>query len=160
MSDPLVLLFAFTNLVLAGAIVASCFVHLQERSRVGEVLDRVRGGRTMRIVVALLVLGVQAYATVEGEHLHRGLSLPLLGLALGFVLLRPSRGDRVCGTRGVRCGWSVLSHRDLEEWRLNGDHLRFRLRGEWESVGLPHGLHERVEPHLREVAPDRESPFK
>ena len=85
------------------------------------------------------------------------LAVGLLAVALNG--LRPSFDDRVCGTEGVRVGWSVRGFAQLEEWRLTGDHLRFRLRGQWTAVPLSVAEQEPIRERLLAVAPERESAF-
>ena len=107
----------------------------------------------------MLLLGHVA-AFGAREELALGWTIPPLATAIAFVILRPASADRICGTKGVRRGWYVRSFEQLEEWRLTGDHLRFRLRGEWEAVPLAAARHDEFGQRLRAAAPDRESSFK
>ena len=48
---------------------------------------------------------------------------------------------------------------ELEEWRLTGDHLRFRIGPTWLAVGLPAREHAGVRELLLERRPEAESRF-
>ena len=137
-------------------------VRAQERELLGEPVTVELVGRPRRVVTALLVVLLLAvFLWVERADLARAAGLavpPVLGVLL-VHFLRPAAHDRVLGTRGLRCGWWVLSFEELPEWRLMGDHLRFYARREWQAVHAPAELHAELLPVLRSVAGDRESTF-
>lgn len=81
-----------------------------------------------------------------------------LGLVIGW--LSPGSHDAVCGDAGVQRGWDARRFEDLEEWRLTGQHLRFRLAGEWTSVPCPPQEQPRVREKLLAVNGERESRFR
>ena len=66
--------------------------------------------------------------------------VPALG-ALAVALLvwwrLPSPKDATLGQNGVGRGFEGRAWSELEEWRLTGEHLRFRLHGEWTSAPCP-----------------------
>lgn len=83
----------------------------------------------------------------------------VVGLSAALVALTPGFHDAICGEEGVQRGWHARRFEELEEWRLIGDHLRFRLFGEWTSVPLPAALHPRIREKLLALAAERESRF-
>lgn len=80
--------------------------------------------------------------------------------ALGLVWLGHGFGDALLGERGVRRGWRSRGFEELEEWRLAGRHLRFRLDGEWTAVPCPESEQPRVRAELERLNPGGESPFR
>lgn len=82
-------------------------------------------------------------------------------VAAALLLLRaPGERDSVLGTDGVQYGWHARRFPALEEWRLTGDHLRWRLQGEWVSSDVPAALHADLRVQLASANPDRESRFQ
>jgi len=83
----------------------------------------------------------------------------VLALYGAFMLtwIAPGAGDQGCGEEGVFRGWIARRYEDLEEWRLTGDHLRFRLLGEWSAVEVPRDKAAQVRSILQRVVPERES---
>lgn len=137
-----------------------CAITLRVRASrvVGEVFERsVLSPARRLIAIALVALAALAAFGAEGI----GLTWSLLPLALSglYLALRPGVHDRVTGRDGVRRGWYVRSLGELEEWRLTGDHLRFRLRGRWEAVPLSAARQADFAERLRAEAPGRESQF-
>ncbi|MCZ6598933.1 MAG: hypothetical protein O7B99_14950 [Planctomycetota bacterium] len=153
-------MFLLAAAALAAGLVLALRVRLRERRNVGDVIQHVTPGLRGRLVATLAVAAVIVLAVVKREDVPLTWSLALLNGTLLFLWLRPSAEDRVCGTEGVRVGWSVRSLAELEEWRLTGDHLRFRLHGEWTAVELANEHHADVGARLRAAIPDRESAFK
>jgi hypothetical protein len=84
-------------------------------------------------------------------------ALVVLGIAV--AILSPGSGDAVCGEEGVQRGWHARRLGELEEWRLAGSHLRFRLFGEWTAVPLAPEHHAAMRARLVAACPERESPF-
>jgi len=155
-----VLILTFQALVLVPALAFALSHALRARVVVGPVLACERPYRALRgvllagpqIVVLLLIWITGAVPVVLAT------ALLLMGLAL--VLLVPGLQDATCGATGLRRGLQVRAYEELEEWRLVGEHLRFRLLGEWTSVPCPPAVQERVRERLLEVCPERESPFR
>jgi len=72
---------------------------------------------------------------------------------------QPNPRSHACGESGVRFGDRWSSYRDVESWRLTGEHLRCRLGGSWHAMAVPVGLHPELRRHLRKEAADREHEF-
>ena len=128
----------------------------------GEVLHRTSAGRAGRMRLASLValLAVLAVALVSDGELSLALSLPTLLLTAAVVLTRPSAADGVVGRFGVRRGWGVHGLNELQEWRLTGEHFRFRVDQRWFAVPLPQSKHGPFEFELELRAPERRSPYR
>jgi len=105
----------------------------------------------------VLVTGAWATPGDAVAYLWAGV---LIILSMAAVVLAPHPGDGACGTEGVRSGSWSHTYGDLEEWRLTGDHFRFRFGGVWRAVGIPSGLHDEVRGRLEALAEERESRFK
>ena len=148
------LLFVLTTIALAIVLSA----RQRGRLQVGTPIQSSLPYRGWRAVGSLLlaVLGVLA-VSVGGSALTFFL-VPLI-VAIGVHQIRPSELDRVAGTDGVRVGWNSRSYSDLEEWRLTGEHLRFRLFGQWTAVPIALEKQAPIRMRLLEVAAARESSF-
>ena len=127
--------------------------------KVGEPIHVVRdsgGAKPVLLAVetGLLIVGLAAdpFPTTHAAFV-------LLG-AMALTALSPGVHDQACGELGVYRGWFGRRYDELEEWRLAGDHLRFRMLGEWTSVRLPRERHARVRAILERAAPGRESPYE
>jgi len=160
----------------ASALVA-CIAHARERSmsrrRLGRVLHAERGSKRARVLyvgvgcVALFLvllsgLGVMATGAwaIPGYAAAYLIASVLVVLSVAAVVLATHPRDGACGTEGVRSGSWSHAYGDLEEWRLTGDHLRFRFGGVWRAVALPGALHDEVRGRLEALAGERESRFK
>ena len=99
---------------------------------------------------ALLGIGTMAW----------GFVITLLALALPIVLLSPGPEDSLLGQTGVQRGFYSRHFGELEEWRLTGDHLRYRLFGEWTSAPCPAQEQPRLRELLTRTIPERETPFQ
>jgi hypothetical protein len=148
-----------TTALLAFSVLFVLAHTLRARSTLGTPISVVRGGRRERWLGALALLAVAGIVGWAGPREVAVAALPALGLALVLQGLRPSFGDRVCTETGVRSGWFWRRHEQLEEWRLSGDHLRFRVRGDWLAVDLPRQHHAAMRERLARLIPDRESRF-
>jgi len=82
-----------------------------------------------------------------------------LALAVGLLLLSPGPHRQRLGERGVQRGWDARRFDELEEWRVSGDHLRFKVDGEWTAARAPAALHAELREKLRRLRPDHESRF-
>lgn len=130
------------------------------RVKLGAVIAADRRSETRRrIVMAVIVLGLLAWTIVD-----RGVWIVPVLLALGSAMLlaltTPSAATAILGVGGVQRGWHARRFESLEEWRLTGDHLRFRLFGEWTSVPCPQERQAEIRAKLVELVPERESPFQ
>jgi hypothetical protein len=161
MVAPLLLVYV----VLALAIGAGLFLAIASRGRearvLGPLLTAVRPRRALRALPLglLAVAGILRLLAPEGLA-PLWLDLALLAGAGLLVWLRPGFHDRFCGERGVRAGWAVLAFEQIEEWRLTGDHIRFRIQGEWSAADLPAERHVAMRERLEQLAPGRESRFR
>lgn len=152
------LLWGAVCLLVCGLLVLAAWL-ARNAAAVGAVEVRVR--RRVGIRLALLAGYVLAAACVLA--LARDLpALPLtLVLVLGLALLAASPGfqDSKFGARGVQRGWHARRFAELEEWRLTGDHLRWKLFGTWLATDLPRARHAAAREKLLAAAPERESRF-
>ncbi len=146
-------------LLAAGLIVAQVYTGIA-RVKVGPVIaaDR-RGAIRTRIVLSVLVLALFAWIAVD-RTLWLTPILLCLGSALLLVHTTPGSNTAVLGLGGVQRGWHARRFESLEEWRLTGDHLRFRLYGEWTSVPCPPDHQAELRAKLVALVPERESPFQ
>lgn len=145
---------------LVAALLAVLALATRARNAVGKPIAAERPMRALRLAV---VLGPQAIVLaivlLRGD-LPAGAAADVLLLGLLIAWLSPGFHDAVCGETGVQRGWHARRFEDLEEWRLTGQHLRFRLFDEWTSVPLPPAEQPRIRAKLLELNPDRESRFK
>lgn len=133
---------------------------IRERSRAGSRLEAQEEGRGWRwFVLALLLAAAALRFLAEGAWMPLPVDLALLLAAGVLVWLRPGFHDAVTCERGVRSGWDVVPFGEFEEWRLVGDHLRFRWGGEWRAAPLELSRHGSIRPALESAAPGRESRF-
>jgi hypothetical protein len=147
----------------AGCVGISCVVHAQgrfkARQRLGEELCSLKGSMAWAYAYQGLAVGALAWVLSLGALPWLPVTL-LLALSVGAVTLSFSAGDQACGTDGVRSGVWALSYSDLEEWRLTGEHLRFRYGGVWRAVMIPAELQGPLRSRLEEVSGGSESRFK
>lgn len=158
MSVPSIALAAAGVLALGGILLA-VRARTRQPAVVGEVIASELGSPLSRVATAALLVAAAIWLFVSVGPGAAGGELGLLVGALVFAIVRPSFADRVSGTLGVRRGWQLLRHEELEEWRLIGEHLRFRLDGEWTAVPVPVERQAALRERLVSVAPDRESAF-
>ena len=159
----------------AWALVA-CIAHVRVRMstkrRVGEVLHAEPGSIltcALYVVccavacVLVLLSGLGVLVTGPWAILGAAELCPLFGslIALSGTAMGLAQAQRggVCGGAGVQSGCFSYSYGDLEEWRLTGDHLRFRVGEVWRAVSLPQPLHAEVRGLLETHAGGRESRF-
>jgi len=154
---PFFLLVLPTSLALASFLLVQ---RVRERGRalVGEVIESSLPGGTWRTASTILLVLAGGLAFGLSEHNLWPL-VPAFLVGLLVNLLRPNEGDRVTGTEGVRAGWNTRRYEELEEWRLTGDHLRFKLFGQWTAVPLALDKQAPIHARLLECVPERESEF-
>jgi len=80
--------------------------------------------------------------------------------ALMLAWLSPGFRDRACGETGVIYGWYGRAYEDLEEWRLTGEHLRFKMNGEWAAVEVERDVRTKLRQVLEAKAPETESSYR
>lgn len=159
----------------AWALVA-CITHVRVRiltkRRVGEVLHAEPGSILVcslyelacaAACVLVLLSGLGVLVTGPWAILGAAELCPLFGslIALSGTAMALAQAQRrgVCGGAGVQSGCFSYPYGDLEEWRLTGDHLRFRVGEVWRAVSLPQALHAEVRGLLETNAEGRESRF-
>lgn len=141
-----------------GALIVTVW-SAQSRAALGKVEVHVR--RRLGVRVGLLV----AYVATAAAALSLSAELPRAPLALDFalglyvLLVSPGFQDSKFGASGVQRGWHARRFAELEEWRLTGDHLRWKLFGTWVASDLPKERHAAAREKLVAVAADRESRF-
>jgi hypothetical protein len=146
-------------LVAIGLLVAQVLSGLA-RVKVGPVIASDRSGTTRRrVVMTVTILAILAWTLVQRGAWPVPVLL-CLGTALLLVFTTPGAHDAVLGEGGVQRGWHARRFESLEEWRLTGDHLRFRLFGEWTSVPCPPERQAELREKLLRLVPERESPFQ
>ena len=142
----------FATLVLACAAAFSDLWRARNSRKVGRVLSRVRPRRLRRLLRLGLV--VLAGAVLVFGGIPRLPALSVLALSGLLSLLYPGSRDSILGERGVQAGWYARGFSEIEQWRLVGQHLRWRLRGEWVASAAPQEWHARLRGQLD---PRRES---
>lgn len=149
---------SLATLVVLVALLAVDVARLRSRRGVGRVLVRQRALGPLRsgLLGALVALVLLAFG-LDPDLGLRAL-LPLTGAAL-LLVRQPWPDDELVGEGGVARGWTGRRYEDLEEWRLTGDHLRFRAGGEWLAVQVPKELRADLRARLEQAVPERESPF-
>ena len=149
--------FALVTLVFLLSLVA-----LRRRSlAVGPVIARqARASLGLRVSLTIAcVLGVGV--ALHWDELGVGpLVLATLLLATGTLASSPSERDACVGETGVAGGWSSRSFRELEEWRLTGEHLRWRVGPRWLACCVPVERQAALRERLAAACGDRESPFR
>ncbi len=146
--------------MLCIGLIASQILSGIARLKVGPIVaaDR-RAATRWRVVMTLLVAGVLAWVAIDRSVWLVPILL-CLGCALLLVFTTPTSRTAVLGEGGVQRGWHARRFESLEEWRLTGDHLRFRLFGEWTSVPCPPDHQAALRAKLVQLVPERESPFQ
>lgn len=148
--------------LLVVGLLAVAMMRAKNRRTLGCVLAaELPGQRLRRWGMSALLLGVLVALVVAGPD-QRVLGIGCLWTlpALGLAWLGPGFQDALLGEEGVQRGWYSRRFDELEEWRLAGDHLRFRLFGEWTAVPCPPAEQSRLRQRLERVNGGRESPFR
>lgn len=158
--DPITrTLMIATGIALTSAAAVTAVWTLAAARTVGRPIHSELSGRRLHIAWVGLLLGIGALVVLTAA-LPLVPTLLVLGAAAALVALTPSPADSVYGERGVRSGWYARRFEDLEEWRLTGEHLRWRLFGEWVSSRVPPAEHAALRERLERACPQRESRFK
>ena len=138
--------------LLAGAAAFSDLWRAHNGRKVGRVRILVHP-RKLRKILRIAIAAVAVAVLVAGA-VPRPPALSVLALAMLLSFLYPSNRDSAVGEDGVRSGWHARRFGEIEEWRLIGEHLRWRLRGEWVSCVVPVEHHAELRARLD---PRRES---
>ena len=151
--------FLYTFVLLAAGSVLAVHTNRAAAARLGAVLVAERPHRRARAVGAATLLLVAVLSLAFGGSLAPE---AVLTLSMGILLLAlaPSMDDRAVGADGVLVGWDARRYEELEEWRLTGEHLRFKLRGVWTAVPVPEALQREVRGKLEERIPERQSVYR
>ena len=158
MSLPSQALLSIVTLALLGLAFVAYLRH-QITNAVGRVSHASRPqmlGRRLQLACALASLATLIWLDPE---LRFSCAVALLA-AVAIALLRPGFEDSAFGEDGVQRGWFARRYADLDEWRLTGQHLRWKLYGEWLATEVPTSEHEALRARLRAAAPERESRFQ
>lgn len=159
LSTPRALLW-WPLLLLAAALLANLALSLRRRAAAGVPRHAEAPGRFARRLWFGVPL-VAVYGAIAAEG-----TLPLLpaGLVAAAALRlwwsMPGSKDAATGEAGVARGFEGRRLEELEEWRLTGDHLRFRLHGEWTSAPCPRDDQPWLRARLEQACPGRESRFQ
>ncbi|MFN0242581.1 MAG: hypothetical protein ACKVWV_06780 [Planctomycetota bacterium] len=153
------MLNACAVLLLAALVVTGRLV-LRARRTVGRVIAQARPRQGLRRAGLVGVQGAALAFVVWAGSLPLGPVATCVGVAIVLAYVTPGLKDAVCGEDGVQRGYYARTFDELEEWRLAGEHLRFRLFGEWTSVPLPSADQPRIRAKLLASCPERESRFK
>ncbi|MBI5431497.1 MAG: hypothetical protein HZA52_01570 [Planctomycetes bacterium] len=131
----------------------------RNRAAVGAVEVFVRRRGAIRVALLVAYVAAAAGVLIGASELPRAPLALDLALGLALVLLSPGFQDSKFGAHGVQRGWHARRFAELEEWRLTGDHLRWKLFGQWVASDLPAERHTAARAKLVAVAADRESRF-
>lgn len=147
---------------LVAGLLTVFFMHGKNRRTVGAVQQEERPERGLRrgAWFALALVTILSGALLGIGTMAWGFVITLLALALPIVLLSPGPEDSLLGQTGVQRGFYSRHFGELEEWRLTGDHLRYRLFGEWTSAPCPAQEQPRLRELLTRTIPERETPFQ
>lgn len=157
-----ILLAALSELMLVAGYLA--WRRYDSTRRLGKRLQATEPPQRLRRVALALSFSAAACFWFPGlGSADESLRLPALALLVGgAVVLRlsPRPEVRALGTSGVRSGWTCARFEQLVEWRLSGEHLRFRLEGRlWDSVEVAPERQAELRERLVQSAPDRESRY-
>lgn len=147
---------AWPALGLAAALIA----RHRARRVAGRPLRVERGARGARWALGILHLVALAGLWIGADPSLRVAGSVPLALSLVLALAGPSSNDRVLGDAGVVSGWTAEPFGKLAEWRLTGEHLRFRVGEGWSAVACPPELQGEVRALLERAVAGRESRFR
>jgi len=160
----LILWIALIELVLVASYLL--WRRLAAARRLGRSLQSTAPRQVWQRLVFALVWLAAASFWIPGlgvEVADESLRGPALALLIGgavIMRLSPRPGIRVLGTTGVQSGWQNACFGEFIEWRLSGEHLRFRLDGRlWDAVDAASQVHAELREQLERVAAGRESRY-
>ena len=152
-------LLMFTSLLLSSATLIAVLRETHGALTLGRVIKRVRPGRPRRWLAVLGMALIAGGITIGPTEVSPGFAFSVLSTAALMLLFTSGLRDSALAENGVRAGWYVRRFKDLEEWRLTGDHLRWKLRDEWQACEVPPAERESLRAKLEQLIPDRESRF-
>jgi hypothetical protein len=154
-------IFLVVWVALGAGIAAAVSVRRQANLYVGEDLHRESSAGVVQARIAALAgVGLALSFALAAGELPLALSLPTLALTVLLLWLSPSAATGRIGRFGVQRAWDVHGYNELQEWRLAGEHFRFRVDDRWFAVALPASKHAQLEAELELHAPDRRSPYR
>jgi hypothetical protein len=147
---------------LVVGLFAVAAIRARNQRTLGRVLAEQRPGTRLRLAGSTLLLLALFAAILLAGPAARVVAFAglLLVPSLGLVWFGTGFQDTVLGQTGVQRGWLSRRFEELEEWRLSGEHLRFRLQGEWTSVPCPPERQPELRAELLRLNPARESAFR
>jgi hypothetical protein len=148
------------SLPIGFSLFAVVVLRLRHARIVGARLGFQRSARAWMFVAWTAQAVALAAIVVSWEALPVFPALNLLVLASALFALSPGAQDAEVGEGGVRHGWSARTLTELEEWRLTGEHLRWKVRGEWVACHVAPERHARLRSLLSQACPERESAFR
>ena len=158
--DDLILLTLIMAQVVATTGMVVAIVTRSSRARsVGAVLFERREPRALCPVLLAILCGLAIVALRMPEFPTAEAVMTLL-LGAILVVVIPDPTDRACGDKGVVSGWTTVEYTAVAEWRLTGQHLRFRVAEEWTAVEVPRESRQKLRTTLENLIPERESRFK
>lgn len=152
-------LLQLTQMVVLAGLAVVARVRAARDPRIGKPYLVIQDSRRVKPALLAVQTGL-LIITLLAEPFPRMLAAFALLGAMLLTWLTPGVDDRGCGEEGVYRGWYGRRYEDLEEWRLTGDHLRFKLHGTWTSVEVPAAKRAHIRTILQDSAPDRESRFQ
>ena len=153
-------LFLVCLALLTGGLLLTVGMVVHARRTVGPPISSERPKKAARRAVILAAQAIVLAIVAARGELPLPYVVPCIALAAAIVWFAPGFKDAVCGETGVQRGWYARRFENLEEWRMTGEHLRFRLFGQWTAVPLPAPEQPRIREKLLQLCPARESRFK
>ena len=148
------------SLVLGGALL----LLLAWRARLAATLGTrrlvVRAPRRLRWTYLFATALTAAWLLAANPGVPTVPALTVLVLGAALVACAPGAEDSLLGSHGAQHGWHARRFADLDEWRLTGDHLRWRLVDEWVAVHAPAELHDELRGQLTAANAERASRFQ
>lgn len=149
-----------TGLLLSLVMVIAVVQDARGALRLGRIETRAQPGRGRRYYAVAVILLLGAALVIFDTGVPLSPALQVLAPAVMLTLLTPGLRDTALGEHGVRSSWYVRRFEELEEWRLTGEHLRWKLHGDWQAVAVPAERLDALRTTLETVAGDRESRFR
>jgi hypothetical protein len=160
-AELLVFLLQVTAAVQALALVFVVTWNARASKRIGPRIHVIRRRMAWRyaFLAGVALIGLALLLVEVPVPAAKVPGAAVLALSAALLALQPGFADSRCGERGVQIGWHARGYEDLPEWRLTGDHLRWRLGEIWVACDLPVARHAELRTRLEELAPGRESRF-
>jgi hypothetical protein len=145
----------------AAALALALLAHWRRGRVVGAPLARETGPALFRRLWITFACVVCVGVVLHWNEFEIGpLVLATALLAAAALALSPSERDACVGERGVARGWDARTFPELEEWRLTGEHLRWRIGMRWMACHVPVAEHAALRERLAASCGERESQFR